>query len=52
MERNDVDAAPRLSLEGIEEVSSPYSTHRMSMSMSRSKKPLLETIEEEPICSK
>lgn len=49
MERNDVDAAPRLSLEGIEEVSSPYSTHRMSMS--RSKKPLLETIEEEPICS-
>ncbi|CAK7344197.1 unnamed protein product [Dovyalis caffra] len=50
MERNDVDAAPRLSLEGIEEVSSPEFIHRMSMS--RSKKPLLETIEEEPIRSK
>ena len=50
MERNDVDAAPRLSLEEIEELSSPYFIHRMSIS--RSKKPLLETIEEEPVCSK
>uniref|UniRef100_A0A6N2LHC5 Uncharacterized protein n=1 Tax=Salix viminalis TaxID=40686 RepID=A0A6N2LHC5_SALVM len=51
MERNDVDAAPRLSLEEIEELSSPYFIHRMSIS--RSKKPLLETIiEEELVCSK
>ncbi|KAJ6364635.1 hypothetical protein OIU76_029572 [Salix suchowensis] len=50
IERNDVDAAPRLSLEEIEELSSPYFIHRMSIS--RSKKPLLETIEEEPVRSK
>lgn len=41
---HDVDAGPRLSLEGIQEVSTPEFMHRMSMS--RSKKPLLETIEE------
>lgn len=50
MERNDTDEAPRLSLEGIEDVSAHDLIHRMSFS--RSKKPLLETIEEEPICSK
>ncbi|KAH8483265.1 hypothetical protein H0E87_027880 [Populus deltoides] len=50
MERDDIDEAPRLSLEGIEDVSAHELIHRMSMS--RSKKPLLETIEEEPIRSK
>ncbi|KDP33032.1 hypothetical protein JCGZ_13063 [Jatropha curcas] len=47
---DDEVVVPRLSLEGIEEVSTPEFRHRMSMS--RSKKPLLETIEEEPIRSR
>ena len=42
----EVTAVPRLSLEGVEEVSTVEFMHRLSMS--RSKKPLLETIEEEP----
>ncbi|XP_057491054.1 uncharacterized protein LOC130776848 [Actinidia eriantha] len=41
-------AAPRLSLEDVEEFSTPEFKHRLSMC--RSKKPLLETIAEEPIC--
>ncbi|XP_050229731.1 uncharacterized protein LOC126678859 [Mercurialis annua] len=43
-------ALPRLSLEDIEEVSTPEFRHRISMS--RSKKPVLETIEEESIFSR
>ncbi|KAF2295360.1 hypothetical protein GH714_032660 [Hevea brasiliensis] len=43
-------AVPRLSLEGIEEVSTPEFRHRMSMS--RSRKPLLSTIDEEPVRSR
>ncbi|WCJ25292.1 hypothetical protein M5689_007187 [Euphorbia peplus] len=38
-------ALPRVSFEGIEEVSTPEFIHRLSIS--RSKKPLLETIDEE-----
>ncbi|KVI08847.1 uncharacterized protein LOC112517819 [Cynara cardunculus var. scolymus] len=41
---------PRLSLENIEELSSPEFKHMISMC--RSKKPLLETIAEEPISSR
>ncbi|GFY86748.1 hypothetical protein Acr_05g0003900 [Actinidia rufa] len=41
-------ATPRLSLEDVEEFSTPEFKHRLSMC--RSKKPLLETIVEEPIC--
>ncbi|EEF34306.1 conserved hypothetical protein [Ricinus communis] len=44
------EASPRLSLEGIEHVSTPQFRYRMSIS--RSKKPLLETIQEESICSR
>ncbi|KAJ9173030.1 hypothetical protein P3X46_016206 [Hevea brasiliensis] len=43
-------AVPRLSLEGTEEVSTPEFRHRMSMS--RSRKPLLATIDEEPVRSR
>ena len=39
-----------LNLEDIEEFSSPEFKHRLSMC--RSKKPLLETIAEEPVCSR
>lgn len=46
----DAVAVPRLSLEGIEEFSTPEFRHRMSMS--RSRKPLLETIDEEPVRSR
>lgn len=41
---------PKLKLDEIEEFSSPEFMHRLSMS--RSKKPLLETIAEEPVCSR
>lgn len=41
---------PKLKLDEIEEFSSPEFMHRLSMS--RSKKPLLETIAEEPMCSR
>lgn len=41
--------APKLSLEGIEEYSTPEFMHRMSVS--RSRKPLLETIAEEQVYS-
>lgn len=40
----------RLNLEDIEEYSTPEFKHRLSMC--RSKKPLLETIAEEPLCSR
>ncbi|KAE8659360.1 serine/threonine-protein kinase CTR1-like [Hibiscus syriacus] len=39
---------PKLNLDDIEEFSTPEFRHRLSMS--RSKKPLLETIAEEPFC--
>ncbi|KAE8720276.1 DNA ligase [Hibiscus syriacus] len=39
---------PKLKLDDIEEFSTPEFRHRLSMS--RSKKPLLETIAEEPFC--
>ncbi|TKY50502.1 hypothetical protein E2542_SST27966 [Spatholobus suberectus] len=39
---------PKLKLDDIEEFSSPEFMHRLSMC--RSKKPLLETIAEEPVC--
>ncbi|KAK8631167.1 hypothetical protein V6N13_079928 [Hibiscus sabdariffa] len=39
---------PKLNLDDIEEFSTPEFRHRLSMS--RSKKPLLETIAEEPVC--
>ncbi|KAI3462578.1 hypothetical protein Pfo_019241 [Paulownia fortunei] len=41
-------SAPKLNLDDIEEFSTPEFKHRLSMC--RSKKPLLETIVEEPIC--
>ncbi|KAL3618973.1 hypothetical protein CASFOL_037201 [Castilleja foliolosa] len=41
-------SAPKLNLDDIEEYSTPEFKHRLSMC--RSKKPLLETIDEEPIC--
>ncbi|GFQ06465.1 hypothetical protein PHJA_002790500 [Phtheirospermum japonicum] len=41
-------AAPKLNLDDIEEFSMPEFQHRLSMC--RSKKPLLETIVEEPVC--
>ncbi|XP_010253019.1 PREDICTED: uncharacterized protein LOC104594432 [Nelumbo nucifera] len=41
---------PRLKLDDIEEFSTPEFRHRLSMC--RSRKPLLETITEEPICSR
>ncbi|XP_052196109.1 uncharacterized protein LOC127803713 [Diospyros lotus] len=42
-------AVPKLTLDDVEEYSTPEFTHRLSMC--RSKKPLLETIAEEPVCS-
>ncbi|EEF34303.1 uncharacterized protein LOC8265010 [Ricinus communis] len=47
---DDEVVVPRLSLEGMEEVSMPEFRHRISMS--RSRKPLLETIDEEPVRSR
>ncbi|KAB1211254.1 hypothetical protein CJ030_MR6G021556 [Morella rubra] len=41
---------PKLNLDDIEEFSTPEFMHRLSMC--RSKKPLLETIAEEPVCSR
>ncbi|CAK9150651.1 unnamed protein product [Ilex paraguariensis] len=41
---------PKLNLDDIEEFSTPEWKHRLSVC--RSKKPLLETIAEEPICSR
>ncbi|RYR57897.1 hypothetical protein Ahy_A05g023575 isoform A [Arachis hypogaea] len=41
---------PKLNLDDIEEYSSPEVMHRLSLC--RSKKPLLETIAEEPVCSR
>ncbi|XP_071915387.1 uncharacterized protein [Coffea arabica] len=43
-------AVPKLNLDDIEEFSTPEFRHRLSMC--RSKKPLLETIAEEPVCSR
>ncbi|XP_028785528.1 uncharacterized protein LOC114752781 [Neltuma alba] len=52
-ESNDMAApspAVKLELDDIEEFSRPEFMHRLSMC--RSKKPLLETITEEPVCSR
>ncbi|GLU10728.1 hypothetical protein SLE2022_275140 [Rubroshorea leprosula] len=46
----EVRAVPRLNLDDIEDFSAPEFMHRFSMS--RSRKPMLETIAEEPICSR
>ncbi|KAF5749975.1 hypothetical protein HS088_TW03G00303 [Tripterygium wilfordii] len=46
----EVKMVPKLSLDDIEEFSKEEFMHRLSMT--RSKKPLLETIVEEPICSR
>ncbi|KAL6529947.1 hypothetical protein OROMI_028592 [Orobanche minor] len=43
-------SVPKLNLDGIEEYSMPEFKHRLSMC--RSKKPLLETIVEEPVCGR
>ncbi|KAJ1442553.1 hypothetical protein SESBI_00919 [Sesbania bispinosa] len=45
-----MESQPKLNLDDIEEFSSPEFMHRLSMC--RSKKPLLETIAEEPVCSR
>ncbi|KAJ4847525.1 hypothetical protein Tsubulata_003948 [Turnera subulata] len=45
------DAAPRLSLEGVEDFSM-LPEFRNRLSMQKSRRPSLETIEEEPNCSK
>lgn len=45
-----MESQPKLNLDDIEEYSSPEFVHRLSMC--RSKKPLLETIAEEPVCSR
>lgn len=44
------ESQPKLELDDIEEFSRPEFLHRLSMC--RSKKPLLETIAEEPVCSR
>lgn len=41
---------PKFNFEDIEEFSSPEFVHRLSIT--RSKKPLLETIAEEPVCAR
>ncbi|GLU01552.1 hypothetical protein SLE2022_188580 [Rubroshorea leprosula] len=46
----EVNAVPKLNLDDIEDFSAPEFMHRLSLS--RSKKPLLDTIAEEPICSR
>ncbi|XAR51494.1 hypothetical protein NMG60_11006139 [Bertholletia excelsa] len=43
-------AAPKLNLDDVQEISAPEFRHRLSMC--RSKKPLLETIVEEPVSSR
>ncbi|XP_044506779.1 uncharacterized protein LOC123226339 [Mangifera indica] len=47
---NEETEVPKLNLDEVEEFSQPEFMHRLSMS--RSKKPLLETIVEEPVCSR
>ncbi|XP_059642536.1 uncharacterized protein LOC132284437 [Cornus florida] len=47
---NESAGVPKLNLDDIEEYSSLEFKHRLSMC--RSKKPLLETIAEEPVCSR
>ena len=42
------NSPPRLNLDDIEEFSTPEFQHRLSMC--RSKKPMLDTIVEEPVC--
>ncbi|GKV16705.1 hypothetical protein SLEP1_g27307 [Rubroshorea leprosula] len=46
----EVNAVPKLNLDDIEDFSAPEFMHRLSLS--RSKKPLLDTIAEEPIYSR
>ncbi|RYR57896.1 hypothetical protein Ahy_A05g023575 isoform B [Arachis hypogaea] len=48
--RKESPSQPKLNLDDIEEYSSPEVMHRLSLC--RSKKPLLETIAEEPVCSR
>ena len=50
MENEEKKGTPKLNLDDIEEFSTPEFMHRLSMS--RSKKPLLETIAEEPVCAR
>lgn len=45
-----MESHPKLNLDDIEDFSNPEFMHRLSMC--RSKKPLLETIAEEPVCSR
>ncbi|KAH7845676.1 hypothetical protein Vadar_004751 [Vaccinium darrowii] len=47
--KEEVAVVPKLNLDDVEEFSALEVKHRLSMC--RSKKPLLETIAEEPICS-
>lgn len=46
----ELESQPKLNLDDIEDFSNPEFMHRLSMC--RSKKPLLETIAEEPLCSR
>ncbi|XP_022727911.1 uncharacterized protein LOC111283614 [Durio zibethinus] len=50
MGNEEKKAMPKLNLDDIEEFSTLEFMHRLSMS--RSKKPLLETIAEEPVCAR
>ena len=50
LENEEKKATPKLNLDDIEEFSAPEFIHRFSMT--RSKKPLLETIAEEPVCAR
>ncbi|XVF20688.1 hypothetical protein REPUB_Repub12eG0023600 [Reevesia pubescens] len=50
LENEEKKVMPKLKLDDIEEFSTPEFRHRLSMS--RSKKPLLETIAEEPVCAR
>ncbi|XWS30770.1 hypothetical protein CRYUN_Cryun23aG0018000 [Craigia yunnanensis] len=50
LENEEKKATPKLNLDDIEEFSAPEFIHRLSMT--RSKKPLLETIAEEPVCAR
>ncbi|XVF81885.1 hypothetical protein PTKIN_Ptkin15bG0191800 [Pterospermum kingtungense] len=49
-QNEETKAVPKLNLDDMEEFSNPEFTHRLSMS--RSRKPLLETIAEEPVCAR
>ncbi|OMO55606.1 hypothetical protein CCACVL1_27154 [Corchorus capsularis] len=49
-DQEEKTAMPKLNLDDIEEFSTPEFMHRLSMS--RSKKPLLETIAEEPVSAR